>query len=161
MNYYGFETIEQIKKIIREVCSFFSDGDKDLEERSYRMVMETFMVETQLGTFPDTVNESGFGIAQFDLIGFEDTKVESIDKYKDSVYKKWGVNLDIVQLVELRYNTPLSGIFCRLKYKRVPEKIPSTVEERAKYWKKYYNSHLGAGTEAFYIKSVNSFSHII
>ena len=34
---------------------------------------------------------------------------------------------------------------CRLKYKRVPKKLPKTVEGMANYWKKYFNSDLGKG----------------
>ena len=31
---------------------------------------------------------------------------------------------------------------CRMFYMRIKESIPNTVEKRAEYWKKYYNTPL-------------------
>ena len=41
----------------------------------------------------------------------------------------------------------------RLIYFRVPEELPANddVIAQAKYWKKYYNTVLGSGTESGYI----------
>ena len=54
----------------------------------------------------------------------------------------------------LEKNIAAGVIHCRLKYWRVPKKMPNTLEGRSKYWKKYYNSDLGAGTEEKYVDSV-------
>ena len=45
-------------------------------------------------------------------------------------------------------NIGLQVAFCRLHYRRVPDALPkaSDLEGQAKYWKKFYNSHLGRGT---------------
>ena len=42
-------------------------------------------------------------------------------------------------------------IFARLKYILIPETIPTTIEGRAKYWKKFYNSVDGKGTLDHYV----------
>lgn len=160
MNYYGHETEDEIKDIIGEVCDVFSDGypnKADLFIRSYQLITETLLAETQFGTFPDTTNESGFGIAQYEEITFEDTKKRSM-KYQDFIYARWGVNIAFLQLIELRYNVFLSVLFCRLFYKLVPEPIPDTLEGRARYWKKYYNTSRGKGTEEHYIASAKEHS---
>jgi len=39
-----------------------------------------------------------------------------------------------------------------LKYKLIPELIPNSLDERATYWKKYYNSEAGKGTMKHYLE---------
>ena len=46
----------------------------------------------------------------------------------------------------LTHNIALAIIFCRLQYRRVSAPIPHSVGKMALYWKKYYNTELGAGT---------------
>lgn len=45
----------------------------------------------------------------------------------------------------LETNIAAGIVHCRLKYWRVPKKMPNTGEGMAKMWKDYYNTHLGAG----------------
>lgn len=141
-----------------EICEFFDgslrDGDHYNQKylNAYNLQMETPCAETQLGTFPDYANESGFGICQFDEIGFNHAKERSM-KYQDEIFDKWGINIALVQLIELRYNVFLSLLFCRLFYKSIPDPIPSDREGRAGYWKKWYNTRLGKGTIGHYLKS--------
>ena len=47
-------------------------------------------------------------------------------------------------------------VFCRLHYWRVPKKLPETLTQQAKYWKKWYNTEKGAGTIEHFIKVVNA-----
>jgi hypothetical protein len=158
INYYGRETPEQILRYIGEICDVFSDGypDKaDLYARSYRMLYETICAETQFGTFPDYCNESGFGLPQFDVAGYNEV-MRKKDKYQDLIWEKWKINIDLVQLIELRYNPFLSLLFCRLFYKGIPQHIPHEMPERAHYWKRWYNTSKGKGTVEHYIKSVES-----
>lgn len=37
-------------------------------------------------------------------------------------------------------------MMCRVHYARFPGAIPATVDGQALYWKKWYNTHMGAGT---------------
>jgi len=46
----------------------------------------------------------------------------------------------------LTTNIAFSVIMCRIHYRRVPKALPKTLEEQAKYWKKYYNTKAGKGT---------------
>ena len=50
-------------------------------------------------------------------------------------------------------NIALAVAFCRIHYRRQPGAIPKTMEGRAKYWKKFYNSELGRGTPEHYMKA--------
>jgi len=52
----------------------------------------------------------------------------------------------------LEINISYAIIMCRLKYRRVPKKLPKTVKGMANYWKKYYNSDLGKGDPKEFIE---------
>ena len=43
---------------------------------------------------------------------------------------------------------------CRLHYRRVPKRLPKTLEEMAHYWKDFYNTSKGAGTPEKFLKMV-------
>jgi hypothetical protein len=49
---------------------------------------------------------------------------------------------------QLVYNLRYGAAMCRVHYLRVPAALPAAddAEGLAKYWKDYYNTHLGAGT---------------
>ena len=53
----------------------------------------------------------------------------------------------------LRTNIAVQVAFCRIKYRRDKEPIPSTMEERAKYWKRVYNTEQGKGTVDHFIQA--------
>ena len=52
----------------------------------------------------------------------------------------------------LTTNIAVQVFFCRIKYRRDKDPIPKTMTERAKYWKKVYNTEGGKGTIEHYIK---------
>ena len=58
---------------------------------------------------------------------------------------------------EMRWNLKYAIAMCRIHYLRVKEPIPFGIQDQAKYWKKYYNSYLGAGTEKEYIENYNKY----
>lgn len=51
----------------------------------------------------------------------------------------------------LEHNDIFACTMCRVHYLRVPEAIPDTVEQQARYWKEYYNTPKGKGTQGHYI----------
>tara|TARA_Y100000593_G_C4318246_1_gene342170 strand:- start:3045 stop:3488 length:444 start_codon:yes stop_codon:yes gene_type:complete len=53
----------------------------------------------------------------------------------------------------LKTNIAIQVFFCRIKYRRDKEPIPKTMEERAKYWKRVYNTEGGKGTVDHYLKA--------
>jgi hypothetical protein len=48
----------------------------------------------------------------------------------------------------LKTNDRYAAAMCRIKYLRAPDALPSEndIQAMANYWKKYYNTPLGAGT---------------
>ena len=64
----------------------------------------------------------------------------------DPVEKDWDFILET--------NIAAQIAMCRLHYRRIPKRLPSSSEGQAKYWKKYYNSMAGRGTvEDFLVRS--------
>lgn len=64
----------------------------------------------------------------------------------------------------IRVNNLIGNLYyacamCRIHYRRVKSALPKAgdVEGMAKYWKIYYNTRLGKGTEAEYIANWNKF----
>ena len=53
----------------------------------------------------------------------------------------------------LRMNIPFQILAARFQYMRFKERIPSTVEGQARYWKEYWNTHKGKGTTEQYIQA--------
>ena len=51
----------------------------------------------------------------------------------------------------LEHNDVFCCCLARIVYLRDPDPIPHTVEERAAYWKRVYNTPLGKGTVAHYM----------
>jgi len=54
-------------------------------------------------------------------------------------------------------NDKLAICMCRVKYFRVPEALPTTLSGMAKYYKKYYNTPLGKGTEEEFINDYEEY----
>ena len=60
-----------------------------------------------------------------------------------------------VQWVDLR--KPLySALAARLFLSNVPSAIPSGLQEQAAYWKNYYNTSSGAGSDSKFINDVKA-----
>jgi hypothetical protein len=153
VRYYGLINEEEFFKIVKVVCDSLGYGANDNADE---LLTETAKAETRLGLMKDkTILNVGVGLMQFDKIGFEDTKQRSM-KYKDKILDKLKVDISKVELNHLAYNPFLSILFARLKYKLIPEEIPTTLEGRAKYWKRYYNTNAGAGTILHYLKNVDN-----
>ena len=59
--------------------------------------------------------------------------------------KHWQIGDEKIWGKFLESNIAAGIVHCRLKYWRVPKRMPNTGEGMAKYWKEYYNTHLGSG----------------
>ena len=158
MSNYGYipskdELMNQAKKI----CDCLGYG---INQKAHLLILGTATTETGLGTIKDLTVGAGMGICQFDncepYFPFDDLKKRSI-KYRDKILAGLGIDISLVEWEHLRYNTFLSLLFCRLHYLPLAETIPETVENRAKYWKKYYNTVNGKGTPEHYIEMNKEF----
>ena len=64
-------------------------------------------------------------------------------------------NLQDPDVVHLECNLPYQVLLCRVYLLRIPEALPAEHDllGQAHYWKKYYNTAAGRGTEEEYIRS--------
>lgn len=148
MSNYGYINNETIKNQIDLICKCLGNGKNNTANL---LLYETAKAETGLGSIEDKTIGAGIGICQFDKFPFDDLKKRSLT-YKDKILKDLGVDISLVEWEHLRYNSFLSLLFCRLQYKPFNEEIPIDLKDRAKYWKKYYNTESGKGTIEHYIE---------
>jgi len=99
-------------------------------------------------------NGPAIGFFQVELATAEDT-IENYLSYRPkylNVLKGYGLtnNTEFCLLS----NIALQVAFCRLKYKRDKHAIPDAddIKAQAEYWKRVYNTHLGAGTVEHFLK---------
>lgn len=147
--YYGLTRKSQAYEMVADVVSILGGG-----KNAENLLIETLQQETHIGEFKDTTpNGAGRGIAQFDKKGFYDcvqrAKTEEINK----IIRSLGMDIWSLSHDDLNFSPLASIVLCRLKYKRIPEPIPTTVNGRASYWKKYYNSWRGKGTVEEYLEN--------
>lgn len=118
------------------------------------LMLETAAAETLLGDYRDpTPTSAGTGLTQVDQGTFEWLRTKY---HAQPVGKKllaaFGIDLSRTVYQELRTSPLLAMIMCRLRYFAVNEAIPDTREDRALYWKRYYNTSAGKGTPADYLE---------
>ena len=159
--YYGLSLARQVKELAVFVCDVISHGANN---KAVDLMVETCAAETLLGAARDgTVYYAGAGVSQVD----EGTFIWLRDKYARhrvaiSIKSQMNINLAKVSYNELDNSPLLALIFCRLRYLAVPAAIPDTIEGRAHYWKKWYNSTAGKGTPEEYLsRCEHSLSDIV
>ena len=57
------------------------------------------------------------------------------------------------QAGKMAWNLRYACAMCRIHYLRQPGAVPKTLDEQAAYWKQHYNTPLGKGTVAHYLKA--------
>lgn len=147
--YYGLVKREHGLDIIDAVVDCLGGG-----VNARLLMAETSMQETKFGEYGDpTPYGAGTGLCQHDELPYNDIIRRSRSKHLDAIKERFRIDMREVQWRELENSPILAFIACRLHYKLVPEAIPESVEGRAGYWKKYYNTSAGKGTVEEYIES--------
>ena len=147
---YGLVNQQHLEDCAEVVCNCLGHGKN---HKAIELLLETAGAETNKGMIRDASAYAGMGITQIDELPFEDIKVRARAKDTDKIKKELGIDMKFVEWEHLRYNPFLCILFTRLKYKKVVDPIPNTLEERAGYWKEYYNTKAGKGTTEHYIKA--------
>jgi len=150
MNMYGLLKQEHLVEIAEAVCDCLGYG---YNINADKLLIETAGAETLKGTLKDPTIMAGIGITQFDQMPFYDVKTRARESDKEKIKKSFDIDINLIEWEHLRYNPLLCMIFTRLKYKKVPSKIPDSLKERAEYWKRWYNSYAGKGTVEHYIEA--------
>ena len=127
-------------------------------EKKKKMIFETACVESNCGEYIKQINGPACGIFQIepntaqDII---DNYIKYRSRYKDIFDMLYIKTFTLPQ--NLKYNLAFSVFMCRMFYMRIKESIPNTVEKRAEYWKKYYNTEQEKGTTTEYIRKVGKY----
>lgn len=151
--YYGVKSLKQIKNLAAKVCVVLGGG-ADVK----KMLIETTCPETHTGTYPDAHPDTkGVGLCQHDQINIDDLKLNGEARHFKKIKREFGYDIPSIKLADLAEDPLLSLICCRLSYKRIPARIPSTLTERAVYWKRYYNTVAGKGTVEHYLEAVEKY----
>jgi hypothetical protein len=145
---YGVITENELDNIIIDVVKTLGGG-----LNAALLLAETANVESGYGK---SFLEGDIGIMQFTTIGFKQVKLNTTSERKQLVKQAWNIDIDSLKLTDLQFSPLKSVIFARLYYLTMPGAIPSNILGRAAYWKKYYNSVLGSGTEEQYVKAATN-----
>lgn len=145
----------QLKEAITDILQKLSLNATD---NAINLLVETACQESACGKYIKQINGPACGIFQIEPNTAKDI-IKNFVSYKPNIRSK--LNQIYIQFMSLednlKYNLMYSVAMCRIHYMRVSEPIPDTVEGRAEYWKKYYNTALGKGTVEEYIKNVNKY----
>ncbi|TAH37506.1 MAG: hypothetical protein EYC62_01070 [Alphaproteobacteria bacterium] len=148
---------EAVTKAANTVGNLFGHGD---------YLKDIAWVETKYGkdknTFTPKDGEDYFGgIWQIERSTLGETKnIQShprLKKYHQKIKDELGIDWNNVKYEDL--TSPLySALAARLKLLTIPKEIPSSADlvGRANYWKTYYNSSSGKGSDTKYIGDINA-----
>lgn len=149
---YGITSRLDLEGVCLTISTLFALGAN--QGLLYQNLMEISATESLCGTQPYKINRGyGYGLFQFDRIAFDDCKDIIQQRYKNEFLFIVNRNIDNVKYEDLQEQALLACFFCRVYLKhRIPYAIGTTLQERAKQWKQYYNTELGAGSVAGYIE---------
>ena len=161
----GMVSISQMKSLVKEVCQ--SMGDKFASDDAIHLVLATGIVESRY----EYIRQMGDGPARSFWQGEAATAVDNLAHYLKHRKKLMGKCAE-ASLVDLKHwqnldeklweeilekNIAAGIVHCRLKYWRVPKKMPNSIEGQADYWKKYYNTEGGKGDPEHFIEACKKY----
>ena len=143
---------KSIKKIIKLALQHLGLDSEDARE----MLYVTGKAESGYKALQQYGGGPALGFFQMEpntAIDIWDNYVMYRPKYRDKLFSL-GFDDGNIEFCLLS-NIGLQAAFCRLHYRRVPSALPKKdhLEAQAKYWKKYYNSHLGKGTITHFMEA--------
>jgi hypothetical protein len=121
-------------------------------EEACLLVVGTAIQESRLHYLKQIPSGIAKGVCQMEEATHDDIW-DNFLAYKPEIKAKvMGLANPTMDLVDqLKGNLYYSVAMCRVHYYRVSEALPSDLKGMAKYWKKYYNTPLGAVTEEEFI----------
>ena len=145
-----------VRAVSNKIQAVFGDDKQFLRRIAF--------VESKDGTDRNTFRPGYHGgIWQVDEIAFISTKDTAshpglIAKHQ-KILDAFEINWSNAEWSDLRI--PLfSGLAARLFLSNIPAAIPSDISGQATYWKRYYNTFAGAGTEEKFVQDVNALNRM-
>jgi hypothetical protein len=147
-----------LKEVIRPVLQSLGMGGVVAEA----MVLGTACQESKCGTWLVQLgNGPAKGIYQCEPATHEDLWTHFLSNRPELAKKvnRWRISWgNGIGSDELTGNLYYATAICRIHYYRSPEIIPDTLPGQAAFWKKVYNTPLGAGTVQDYVESWRQFA---
>ena len=150
--FYGVTTSKELDDHIRRACEIIRPSNSAL---GIHFLREIASAETAYATIRDVHFTQGKGVFQFDSVGYFDVQTRISDNHhgmRDLINNEMGLDIIRMQFNCLDSSPLLGAVFCRLKILLIPNAIPESRIDRARMWKKYYNSSAGKGTVEHYMK---------
>lgn len=162
------EQINNIKKIIKLLESpLFLDIFGKQSENKKRLILGTMMQESRFIYRRQFNDGPARGLGQIEPNTAYDIFKNYLNYRHDMLRKvlkttNQGFNCMSKKSLEteLEKNDLFNLVMLRMCYYRVPKAVPSSDLEIAKYWKKYYNTELGAGTTEEFLHSLKKLDKI-
>jgi len=151
-NTYGLSYLPHALQLATQVSNVLGNGKHN---NAVAMLLETACAETLLGTYQDpTPNGAGWGLTQADNIAVVDVAHRTRQRDRALILQHFGYDIRQMIASELGQDPLKAFVFTRCFYKLIPAEFPKTLEGRANYWKRHYNTfHENAkGTPSGYIK---------
>jgi len=155
---------QQFRKLVREVLKTFgqASGSKTFySENAVELLMLTAAQETLLGKYLWQVKGPALGIFQMEPNTFNDIWINFIAyraNLRDALndWRAQGVSWNMRMKADLAYQIAMARIF----YMRINAPLPPGSDEiaMAEYYKKYWNTHLGAATVAEALNNYRKFA---
>lgn len=133
------------KSQFRSLVTFVLKCEDLYSEAAVNLVLGTIAQESKFGTYLRQLGSGpARGICQMEQPTFNWLK---------GVYGRKYPKLGAALFEEVEWDLYLAILVCRLRYRVVPEPLPAADDllGLARYWKKYYNTYLGKGTESEFI----------
>tara|TARA_R110000851_G_scaffold105565_5_gene224057 strand:- start:177 stop:689 length:513 start_codon:yes stop_codon:yes gene_type:complete len=146
LSQYGITSDMQVLSGIQWVCDVFG---KDLNNNAKLLLEKTIKHESKLGNYKDSSKEYGESVAQIDKRTFDwitdKLKKDNYLETRNLFNKHFGFPLSTLVYEDLRTIQNIGIFLCRMRYKFVPEAIPSDSLGQYEYYKKWWNGN-GAAT---------------
>jgi hypothetical protein len=120
---------------------------------------EIAKVESDMGNHPDTYSgKADCGVWQLTPVALADTQDTEAHpqllRHHARIYHELGISWNMLECEDLNNNL-LGALAARLYLLNNPREIPQSKEERAWYWKEYYNTSKGSGTVDDFMRANN------
>lgn len=132
-------------------------------DNAVNLLMGTAAQESNLGKYRKQIGGGpALGIFQMEPDTFDDIRKNFL-RYRPEIATKIERigKISRFHAADLENNDRLAICMARVHYLRVSEKIPDNLVGWAKYWKKYYNTNLGKGTEDEFIRNFKKYVYEI
>lgn len=152
---------EELYKMVEDIV--FSLPKIRNTDNFIKLVVETAIVESDGGYYFDIKNKGGLGITQVNyksakevlklLKKYHTPILESVDMYRDD-------NLSLKEnlIHNVHFNLAMCVAFYYVKKGDRIYQLVSSEYDRARVWKKVYNTHEGVGTTRQYLKRVRNYT---